>query len=242
MSQRLKLRVRVLLGSADTKTTRIIKEFVSGVGGDLILGETTETAARLVRDERFDAVLADAGLPNLSRTGFSRIVRKSKLNSRAPIVLLTGLPAPARAASQDVQVMAKFAVPAELPPFLKDLARKLAIDRRKHRRLSFRSGVNCVEGIRRFRARSVNLAISGMLLESSFPIEIGTELQLYFYLAPGETALHTRACVTRLETGNQIGVSFENMHNYDRERLRQFLELHLPAVGKPDKVPLAVRS
>jgi response regulator RpfG family c-di-GMP phosphodiesterase len=229
MSSRPKPRLRILLGSADAKTVRIFNEHVSTAGGDLMVGESSEAAARLARDERFDAVFVDAALPNLSRSGFARLVRKSKLNSRAPILMLAGLPAAASRSSADFRVMAKFAVPAELPPFLKAEAQKLASDRRKHRRLSFRSSVNCVEGIRRFRARSVNLGISGMLLETTFSIEAGTELQLYFYLAPGETALQTRARVVRLEAAHQMGVSFENMGNHERERLRQFLDLHLPA-------------
>lgn len=231
MSPRPKPRLRVLLGSPDAKTVRMAKELVSAEGGDLILAEAAESVARLARDERFDTIAADTSLPNFSRTGFTRIVRNSKLNSRAPIILLAGLPANApRPAASDVRVMAKFALPAELPPFLKEIARKLASDRRKHRRLSFRTSVNCVEGIRRFRARSVNLGISGMLLESSLPIETGTGLHLYFYLAPGETALHTPGRVVRLDAGNHVGVSFENMGNYERERLKQFLDLHLPAV------------
>ncbi len=126
--------------------------------------------------------------------------------------------------------MAKFAVPAELPPVLKDLAGKLASNRRKRRRLSFRAVVNCVEGIRRFRARSVNMGKSGMPLESPIPIEEGTELQLYFYLAPGETALHARGGAARLDAGNQMGVAFEKTRNYERERHRQFLDLHLPTI------------
>jgi DNA-binding response OmpR family regulator len=230
VSTRPKPRLRILLGSADRKTARIFKELVSAEGGDLILGESSELAARLARDERFDTLFADTGLPNFSRSGFTRIVRKSKMNSRAPLVLLAGLPGAASRSSQDVLVMAKFAVAAELPPLLRELARKLASDRRKHRRLSFRASVNCVEGSRRFRARSVNLGISGMLLESPLVIETGTELQLYFYLAPGETALHSPARVVRLDAGQQIGVSFQNMGNYERGRLRQFLDLHLPAV------------
>ncbi len=207
------------------------QELVSAAGGELVLAESAESAARLARDERFDTIVADTSLPNFSRTGFTRIVRNSKLNSRPPVLLLAGLAANApRPASPDVRVMAKFAVRAELPPILKEIARKLASDRRKHRRLSFRTSVNCVEGTRRFRARSVNLGISGMLLESSLPVETGTGLHLYFNLAPGETALHAPARVVRLEAANQIGVRFENMGSYERERLRLFLELHLPAV------------
>lgn len=231
VSTRPKPRLRILLGSADLKITRTFKDLVSSEDGDLALGESSEMAARLVRDERFDAIFADTSLPNLSRTGFARLVRSSKLNSRTPFILLAGLPAARpRRSSVDVRVMAKFAVSVELPPLLQDLARKLASDRRKHRRLSFRSNVNCVAGVRRFRARSVNVGISGMLLESSLPLELGTVLRLYFYLAPGETALQSRARVVRLDAGNQIGVSFEDMGEYERKRLRQFLDLHLPTI------------
>jgi DNA-binding response OmpR family regulator len=116
LTARPKPRLRILLGSAGAKTTRIFKELVSAEGGDLFRGQTSEMTARLGRDERFDAIFADTALPNLSGSGFVRIVRKSKLNGRAPLVLLAGLPVAASCASQDLRVMAKFTIPDELPP------------------------------------------------------------------------------------------------------------------------------
>jgi PilZ domain len=229
----LRPRLQILLGNEDSKTARLFKQAVSVEGGDLILAQTMEAAAHRVRDERFDAVFADTSLPNFSRSGFTRLVRLSKLNSRAPIILLAGLPPPANAvpgSSPDVSVMPKYALPSELPPLLKGLAKKLMSDRRKHRRLSFRASVNCIDGIRRFRAKSVNLGISGMLLETALPIELETQLQLYFHLASGEPAIHLLARVVRREVGNQAGVSFQNMGHFERDRLRQFLDLHLPPV------------
>lgn len=199
----------------------------------MILAETTEAAAHFVRQERFDAVFADPSLPNFSRSTFTRIVRSSKLNSKAPLILLAGLPSPKSAEPSspvDVSVMPKYAVPSELPPLLKSLARKLISDRRKDRRLSFRSGVNCIEGVRRFRAKSLNLGISGMLLETAFEAEIGTVWQLYFQLVPGDPALHAHARVVRREAGNLVGILFQNMGSFEHERLRQFLDLHLPPV------------
>lgn len=197
----------------------------------MILIETPELAARRIHDERFDVIFVDTGLPNLSRAGFTRIIRNSKLNSQAPLVLLTGLAAPqagTKDASAGVSAIAKYALPAELPVFLRKLKQKLMADRRKHRRLSFRASLNCVEGVRRFRATSVNLSASGMMIESSFPLEIGTGLELYFYLASEEPLLHARGRVARMEASDRVGVVFQNLGSFERERLRQFLDLHLP--------------
>jgi PilZ domain len=226
-------RLRILLGSEEAKTVRLFNRGVSVEGGDLVIAETPETAARSVREERFDAVFADTSLPNFSRSGFTRIVRSSRLNSGAPLILLAGLPSAKNAApgsSPEVAVMAKYALPSELAPLLKSLARKLLSDRRKHRRLSFRASVNCVDGIRRFRARSINLGISGMLLEMAVAVETETHLRLYFNLASGEPAMHTPARVVRREIGNLVGVSFQNMEGFEHQRLRQFLDRHLPPV------------
>ena len=233
MSTRQRPRLRILLGNEDALMTQIFKEAVSTEGGELIIAETTELAVRRVQDERFDGIFADTSLPNFSQSGFTRTVRKSKLNSRAPVILLAGLPSPkagVRRAYQDVSVMAKYAVPAELPPLLRNLARQLMTDRRKHRRLSLRTSVNCMEGVRRFRATSINLSISGMLIETAFPMGVGSEMQLSFSLASGEPAMRAQARVARMEVGNRVGVSFQNMGNFERERIRQFLDLHLPPV------------
>jgi PilZ domain len=231
VSMRLQPRLQILLGNKEAKTAQFFKKAVSMEGGELILAESLETTARHVREERFDAVFAETSLPNFSRSGFTRLVRLSRLNSRAPIIFLTGLPIAKNAApssSPGVTVMAKYALPSELPPLLEDLARKLRSDRRTHRRLSFRSSVNCIAGIRRFRAKSVNLGISGMLLETAMAIELETELQLYFHLAAGEPNVHAHARVVRRDAGNLVGVSFQNMGSFEHQRLRQYLDLHLP--------------
>lgn len=233
MTTRPRPRLRILLVSDEAPTARIFNEAVSAEGGELIPAETAESAPRRVRDERFDAIFADTSLPNFSRSGFTRVVRKSKLNSGALIVLLAGLPAPKGGApgpSVDVSVMAKYALSSELPPLLKSLAKKLMADRRKHRRLSFRAQVNCIQGVRRFRATSVNLGISGLLLESAFPVELGSELQLFFNLVSGEHVLQTRGQVVRMDVGNRVGVAFQNLGGFERGRLRQFLDLHLPPI------------
>ncbi len=86
-----------MLGSDEFKTVRAVRDLVSAECGDLTPGEITEPAARLVRDERFDAVVADTSLPNPSRSGFSRVVRKSKQKNCAPLILLAGPPPGRRA-------------------------------------------------------------------------------------------------------------------------------------------------
>lgn len=193
-----------------------------------------EAAGWRLREQPFEAVFADTAAPNLSRAGFTRVTRNSKLNSQTPIVFLTGLGGPAAApegAPPGVSVMAKVALHVELPLFLRVLKKKLTTERRKGRRLSFRTRVNCLQGAARFRATSADLASAGMLFEAGFPLQLNAEVELSFSLAPGEPAFQARARVVRVDSSGRVGVAFQKISNPDRERLRQFLNLHLPAAG-----------
>ncbi len=47
-------------------------------------------AARKICGERFDGIFVDTALPNFSKQGYTRLIRKSRFNTQAPVVLLSG--------------------------------------------------------------------------------------------------------------------------------------------------------
>lgn len=222
--------IRLLLLNKRIQTTQLFKDAVLAIGAELSLLESPEQAGRRIRDERFDAIFVDTALPGLDRHYFIRRVRKSKFSSQARIFLMTAYSGPGRAAVEaptDSSFMVKPSTGADLDPLLRELKRKLMAERRKHRRLSFRTTVNCVKGPRRFRGVSVNLSSMGMLLEASSPLGRGDELEIYFHLAVEEPVFRARVRVVRIDELDRVGLVFQNLASAVGDRLLRFLDLHL---------------
>lgn len=223
--------LQLLLATNVTRTAQGFKQSALEVGAETHAFENLTAATRAVRDERFDAIFVDATLPGFSREEFVAVVRKTKFNSQTPLIVLTGyqaLESTSRAAPAGAPVLLR-PTPEELRPFLRELRRKLAGERRKYRRLSFRSSVTCIQGVRRFHATSVNLSSVGMLLEAASFLGRGEEFEMRLLLASEDPPLMARARVVRQEGASRVGVAFQNLDAALRQRLKRFLDAHLPA-------------
>lgn len=225
--------LRLLLVSNESQSERVFTEAARSIGAELTAIATLEQAARSIRDERFETIFADSSLARFSRQGFASLVRRSRLNSQTPIVVLS-VARPGTitgdALSPGLIMMGKPSKASDLSPYLKDMKSKLMTDRRKNRRLAFRISVNCVQGPRHLKATSANLSSTGILLEMGWVPQCGDELELHFELAPHEPIFHGLARVVRLADPNRAGLAFLNLGGKEHGHLSRFLEAHLPAL------------
>jgi DNA-binding response OmpR family regulator len=223
----------VLLVNQASQTARVFKEAVRLVGAELTVVESPEEGGRCVREDRFEAIFIDPTLTNFSRQGFTRLIRVSAFNSLTPIVLILS---PYREKfdkndeSAGVSVMIKPSRPDDLLPYLQDLKRKLMADRRKNRRLAYRTSVNCVYGMQHLKATSVNVSVMGILLEMSLVLKYGDTMELHFQLVNDEPIFRGFGRVVRLERPGMVGLTFEKLGTAERERLRRFIDAHLPTL------------
>jgi PilZ domain len=211
----------------------LFKEAARSVGAELTVVETPEGGGRSVRDDRFEAIFIDPSIANFSRQGFTRLIRLSAFNSLTPIVLILSQYLEKFDRSDEfagVSVMAKPSRSDDLLPYLQELKRKLMADRRKNRRLAYRTSVNCVYGMQRLKATSVNVGVTGILLEMSWVLKYGDSMELHFQLAKDEPIFRGFARVLRLQVPDFVGLAFENLGPAKRERLRRFIDSHLPAL------------
>jgi len=224
---------RVLLVNQVPQTARVFKEAARTVGAELTMVESPEEGGRSVREDRFEAIFIDPSIANFSRQGFTRLIRESAFNSQTPIVLLL---TPYREKfdkndeSAGISVIVKPSNPDDLLPYLQEIKRNLMADRRKNRRLAYRTSVNCVYGMQRLKATSVNLSVLGVLLEMSLILKYGDNMELHFQLAKDEPIFRGFAHVVRLEGPGMVGLTFVKLGAAERERLRRFIDAHLPAL------------
>jgi len=193
--------------------------------------ETLEQAGRRIGEERYEGIFVDPTVSNFSRQGFARLVRNSLFNSQTPVILILSLYAEE---SKKVEVPAGFSAmamplnPADLLPRLEEFRQKLLAGRRRDRRLDYRTSVNCIQGGRRLKATSVNISATGILMEMSWVPKRGDEIELHFQLADGTPEFRTFARVIRLGGASSAALGFHNLPPPTRERLRNFLDSHLP--------------
>jgi DNA-binding response OmpR family regulator len=223
-------RFRVLLVHDEPRLLEIFGQAARSSGGELATAGSYAAAVQRVASERFDAVVISPGLANFSRQGFARVVRNSRLNSQSGVVLLTG----SRGRGSDapeaggISMLPRPFHPDDLVPFFKQLTRAFQAERRGQRRLSFRASVKCVKGLERFQAISLNLGITGMLLDVPTPLRLNEELELHFNLELSGPALGTRGRVVRAVSPTRVGVVFQGLLAQDRQRIRLFIDQHLP--------------
>ncbi len=221
----------MLLVNQFPKTTRVFQEAAHSVGAELTVLETFEQAGREIGEERYEGIFVDPAVPNFSRQGFAHLVRHSLFNSQTPVILIVSLYAEE---SERVKVPTGFSVmarplnSADLLPHLEELRQKLLADRRKDRRLDYRASMNCVHGGRRMKATSVNISTTGVLLELSWVPQRGEEMELHFQLTDGAPDCSARARVIRLEGPGRAALVFHNLPPAVRDRLRKFIDTHLP--------------
>ena len=227
---------RLLLVNAESQTKKIFDEAARLIGAELTAHEAVEQAARSVGDDRFEAIFVDPSSARFSRQGFTSLVRNSRFNSATPIVLISPFHRGGGYGEEmaaGVSNMARPSKSGDLLPFLEALKQKLMADRRKDRRLAFRTSVNCIQGPRRLKATSVNVSVTGILVEMSWAPDPGVPIALEFQLATGEPAFRGGARMVRREDEGRLVFAFQNLNFSQRERLRRFVDGQLPALRWP---------
>lgn len=214
----------------EAKTTRAFTEAARLVSAELTTLATPEQAARSAGNERFEVIFVDPDMAHFSRQGFTRLVRTSRLNSESPIVLLSGGRVGTLAEDAATAGVTTLATPlrsVEILPYLQDLACKLLADRRKNRRLAFRTGVVCVQGLTRFNATSINISATGIQMEMNRAPKSGEEMGLRFQLELRNPIFFGRGRVVRIENSNRVSLCFTVLQGNEQVRLRRFIEIHL---------------
>lgn len=245
--------LKILVVDDEPSVLKLIKSIVEPLGYEVLALADSREAARRLEGERFDGVVFDILMPHLDGFELARRARASPLNGGAPVLMITGL--------NDIDTMRKcFSLGVTFflnKPFtyeqlysLFSAARgSMLRERRRHARLPFCTTVECTFGKLRekhFRAVSLNLGESGMLLEPSGGLEVGQEVVLEFTLpqtraaqeaaakqsrkspfaeppADGSGFRTIRAKVVRKASPDRIGVQFTDLPPEDRELIQRYI-------------------
>ena len=75
-----------------------------------------------------------------------------------------------------------------------------------------------------FEGRALNLSVHGLLLQSSFPLEIGEDLRLAFQLPNSGERIRGTGTVVRMARPEGVGVELTSVEGDGRVKIKRFVE------------------
>jgi DNA-binding response OmpR family regulator len=95
------LEIKILLAEDDAAMRRFLEITLQRAGYEVTSAEDGLSAMRIALTEKFDAVVADAVMPNLTGHDLCRILRQNPAFKNAPLIILSGLEQEVSANIQD---------------------------------------------------------------------------------------------------------------------------------------------
>ncbi len=191
------------------------------------LTDSAQAGARL-QMEKFDVVFLDLHMPPPDGLDLARKVRSSGLNRRTPIVLITADHAP-EVLLEGFNAGATFFLfkPLDNQRLLRVMRAAEAVvvqEKRRFQRVAierrillsrprFSQSVEC---------RTLDLSLTGMLVQCAAPFPVGEEVEVRLHLTAGGPPLLTSGRVARVLEDGCIGIELVNVPAA-RQRLQEFL-------------------
>ncbi len=219
--------IKLMVVDDEEEVLKVFKAMVEALGYEAHTFADSRKAAGALESARFDGIFLDARMPPPDGFELTRIARSTRLNSGIPVVMITGM--------DDVETMrAGFRAGITMflgKPFnLERLQRLLnairgAMLREKwsHARLPFRTLVNCSAPGKRFKAASLNISETGILIDSSGGLGVGTEIEAEFMLPDHGEVRKLKGRIVRKEPPDRAGIEFLDIAPDSREAIRRFI-------------------
>lgn len=217
--------VRILVVEDDLETLELMAEVLGSFAIDVLPLSDSEEAAALVNREKFDGIFLDLIMPKLDGFRLAQAVRVSTWNRTTPLVIVTG--------SADRRVMQQ-AFHAGGNFFLSKPVdrRRLAIllNTTRGAMLANRRGLQRAPlhvEVRREGAKdglwSRNISERGLLVEGDRTLRAGMPVTLTFSLPPQMERIVALGVVARSDDLGRAGISFRNLRQTDRQRIRIYV-------------------
>ncbi len=218
---------RTLVVDDDPLAGELICEILRSAGMDASFLTSSTEAAELLKQEKYHAVFLDMRMPPPDGVELARQIRASRVNASTVIVMITG---------EEERTLMKRAFEAGVEFFLfKPVARNKLLklirvaegpierERRRFTRVRMRCRVSLESGNDRLEGTTVDLSLSGALVQSGRAYPLGTRVTVSLELEAGTPALRSGALVVRTVGTDRMGIHFENLGPAESIRLQEYL-------------------
>ena len=220
------MRQRVLIVEGEPAVCELIEKVVADEGMDALALLNGTRAADILNREKFDLVFLsfDTSPDGLE---LARHVRRTFANRATPVVLTTDDQRPG-AVGRGFQAGATFVLykpldKAGLLKLMHALHGTIELHRRRMRRVALRHKVWIHSASENCEAETVDISLTGMLIESQRVFPRGSPLQLSLELSKGEKPIRSSGLVARVVGANQMGILVDGMTAAESQRLQDFL-------------------
>lgn len=187
-------------------------------------------AAEMIDTEKFDGIFLDWIMPKIDGLGLAKAVRSSKSNSCCPMVMVTGNSDP-DAMRQCFRAGISFFLRKpvtliQLQKLSKCVWDLMLRERLRYQRILCHFPVLCTHesryGTLRSKGHVKNLSTTGVSIELSIRVEIGTPVQLSFCLPGDSQPFEAEGVVVRHGANLNMGVRLINLNSRQRWSLTEF--------------------
>ena len=91
MNDKNSLKTKILLAEDDAAMRRFLEITLQRLGYEVVSAEDGLAAMKIALSENFDAVVADAVMPNLTGHDLCRMLRQNSNYKTSPLIILSGL-------------------------------------------------------------------------------------------------------------------------------------------------------
>jgi CheY-like chemotaxis protein len=187
---------------------------------------TSEEILKLHGVKRADLIITDAALPLMGGASLCSRIRNDVELNKVSIIVIGDDTENSLSLCKEAGANVIIRRPLEPGMLLWHASELLVIPHRKDMRVLLRASIQGMEGNTPFFASSLNISISGMLLETDRVLELGDRLTCAFNIAHSEVTLI--CLVTRVETTeskrNRYGVKFLNCDTKSLIIIENFVE------------------
>jgi DNA-binding response OmpR family regulator len=192
-------------------------------GAQIYTATTGAEALRLALNEKPDIILLDLVLPDITGDKVCMQIKTAPATSGIPIIMVTTISREeemerCRRAGCDDYVTK----PINYTEMLAKVAQILRIPHRVSRRVLVRMEINTDKETHVLYGSSVDLSISGMLIECTHVLRVGDPMVVRFFL-PGRSEILARGRIVRSQSAElrkfRYGFQFEELADADREAI-----------------------
>jgi DNA-binding response OmpR family regulator len=224
---------RGLIVDDEPLVCELIGKVLNSAGMEALTLTRSTEAPGIIEEGKFDVVFLDLHMAFPDGIELARQMRSSRYNRTTPIVLISDDQRPS-ALSVGFAAGASFFL---YKPIDKDRLLKLVRatqgamehEQRRARRVSIQSKVRFLFGKEELEGQTVNVSMSGLLLQATRVAPVGASLRMSLQLSQQMRPIMAAGSVVRIQRGNQMGIQLDQLTLSDSERLQEFLLPLIPA-------------
>jgi CheY-like chemotaxis protein len=218
---------RGLIVDDEPVVCELIGKVLKSAGMEALTVTRSTEAPDILEEGKFDVVFLDLHMASPDGIELARQMRTSRFNRTTPIVLISDDQRPSAVAVGFAAGASFFLYkPIDKDRFLK-LVRAtqgaVELERRRTRRVSIQSKVRLQYGEEELEAETINVSMSGLLVQAHRVAPVGSTLRMSLQLSQRMRPILVAGSVVRVLGENQMGIRLDQLTLPDSERLQEFL-------------------